>query len=648
MNPNSMLLQDFIDTPSKAEPILDNLTTEQIQLIEATINNVKKRRLNNSVTPPSPPCEAEETSMTVAIGDSNTTCAPPAMTVTNSSPGLTQPNTTSVAAAIANALATAMTHAVANTVQQQRQQQQLHTQPQQQIQASKNTSKQQGGSTKSLAEPMAQVKDGVEWVSFVYSHNRVMNNYTIRTDLHTVSLDEIDDKFKTENCVYPRANLPKDQYKGNRWSYETECNILGWKLAWLNRNDISGKRGLIQRAVDSYRNRYPSMRSRRMARQAKLMNGTLRKRKQRGDEEDALMELMTSLATCSSPGNNNSANVNHNHAYVTPTTLETAIIKPASHPKTIAMEDLTTGARCRIKVNVETVSLDYIPLEFRLANSPFPRHLHSTASNGRARWIEEKLCNELAWKLAWLNPKFLAGKKNMLQRAIDLYRTKFMPSMPPRKHSSRQPVLSTIMNSTPLITPLTASALTAQDEHYQQVGDNNMVSSSPTMSCISGTTASLDFMDCLSLADETPATDFMTSSSVKEYRSAMSPSTSWTSQSPRLPPCFDESSTTISGSSGNNSIACTPSPPASSELFGLSMDEIYDAFMLPPIATMDGDDDSYMFTTDGDNGDTDSDNRLYDPFLASPSLPSSTLQQDLLVKMENSDGFTDQLLGSFF
>ena len=57
-------------------------------------------------------------------------------------------------------------------------------------------------------------------------------------------------------------------------------------MAWLNKEEIAGKRGLIQRAVDSYRNRYPSMRSRRVARQEKLMNGTLRKRKNREEEEE--------------------------------------------------------------------------------------------------------------------------------------------------------------------------------------------------------------------------------------------------------------------------------------------------------------------------------------------------------------------------
>lgn len=142
---------------------------------------------------------------------------------------------------------------------------------------------------------------------------------------------------------------------------------MGWKLAWLNKSEIAGKRGLIQRAVDSYRNRYPSMRSRRVARQEKLLNGTLRKRKNREDEE-------------------------------TQPTLDN--VKPAHQPKTIAIEDANN--RYRIKINVETVSLDEISDEFRKQNCPFPRALNSDPEQyvgGSVRWAEDNLCNELCWKL---------------------------------------------------------------------------------------------------------------------------------------------------------------------------------------------------------------------------------------------------------
>ncbi|KAI8062511.1 hypothetical protein BC940DRAFT_308808 [Gongronella butleri] len=85
--------------------------------------------------------------------------------------------------------------------------------------------------------------------------------------------------FRLQNAIYPRANVDKEEYDGNRWNYETSCNELGWKLCWLNRDQLFGKRGLIQRAVDSYRNRHAELRSRRVTRQEKVANGTLRKRR---------------------------------------------------------------------------------------------------------------------------------------------------------------------------------------------------------------------------------------------------------------------------------------------------------------------------------------------------------------------------------
>jgi hypothetical protein len=116
-----------------------------------------------------------------------------------------------------------------------------------------------------------QDQNGVQWIAFEYSRDRVKMEYTIRCDVESVNVDELPQEFKTENCVYPRACCPKDQYKGNRLHYETECNTVGWALAQLN-PCLRGKRGLIQRAVDSWRNsnQDPRLRSRRVRRQAKI------------------------------------------------------------------------------------------------------------------------------------------------------------------------------------------------------------------------------------------------------------------------------------------------------------------------------------------------------------------------------------------
>lgn len=116
-----------------------------------------------------------------------------------------------------------------------------------------------------------QDNNGVQWIAFEYSRDRVKMEYTIRCDVESVNTDNLAQEFRNENCVYPRACCAKDSYKGNRLQYENECNTVGWALAELN-PCLRAKRGLIQRAVDSWRNsnQDPRLRSRRVRRMAKI------------------------------------------------------------------------------------------------------------------------------------------------------------------------------------------------------------------------------------------------------------------------------------------------------------------------------------------------------------------------------------------
>lgn len=59
-----------------------------------------------------------------------------------------------------------------------------------------------------------QDQNGVQWIAFEYSRDRVKMEYTIRCDVESVDVNSLSQDFKTENCVYPRACCPKDQYKG--------------------------------------------------------------------------------------------------------------------------------------------------------------------------------------------------------------------------------------------------------------------------------------------------------------------------------------------------------------------------------------------------------------------------------------------------
>ncbi|KAI8616141.1 hypothetical protein BC830DRAFT_223194 [Chytriomyces sp. MP71] len=121
-------------------------------------------------------------------------------------------------------------------------------------------------------------ENDVEWIEFTYEIKGKSEKFEIRTDVDdALDLDALDEEFKVTNCIYPGARVEKANYKGNRYNYEKSVNEIGWKLCFINAS-ICGKKGLIQRAVDSFRNRFEELRSRRVVRHAKFQNGTLRRR----------------------------------------------------------------------------------------------------------------------------------------------------------------------------------------------------------------------------------------------------------------------------------------------------------------------------------------------------------------------------------
>ncbi|ODV97144.1 hypothetical protein PACTADRAFT_32634 [Pachysolen tannophilus NRRL Y-2460] len=115
---------------------------------------------------------------------------------------------------------------------------------------------------------------GEENLTFYYSKKKIIRKFTLKCPKIDFK-DTLDygDHFIAENCIYPGAMVPPEEYKGNRGKYERECNYIGWKLAYLN-PIIRNQRGLIQRAVDSWRNTRPDqkIRSRRVRKQTRIMN----------------------------------------------------------------------------------------------------------------------------------------------------------------------------------------------------------------------------------------------------------------------------------------------------------------------------------------------------------------------------------------
>ncbi|CAI2164266.1 7262_t:CDS:2 [Funneliformis geosporum] len=245
-------------------------------------------------------------------------------------------------------------------------------------------------------DPIIEECDGIPWVVFTYSVKGNNKEYRIRIDIDKANLDDIGEQFRRENCLYPRANCTEDKYQGNRWSYENECNSLGWKLAWLNKEEIGGRRGLLQRAVDSYRNRDPVLRSRRVVRNEKIMNGTLRKRVTRdGDGHDGI--------------NDNSAKKQ----------------KGAAKHLTLEIFEKGTSTRIRIHVDVDAINLMDIPEEFKKNNCIFPKANVPKNEYQGSKYEFETNMNELGWKLAYLNQAKLDGRKSLLHKALELYRAKY-------------------------------------------------------------------------------------------------------------------------------------------------------------------------------------------------------------------------------
>lgn len=235
--------------------------------------------------------------------------------------------------------------------------------------------------------PQVELRDGVEYLLFTYSTKGHIQEYCISIDVDNLSLDDIPDDFKSENCVYPRALVPREAYTGNRYEYETIVNELAWKLTWLNPTILSGKRGLIQRAVDSYRNRTTESRSRRVLRQEKLSHGTLRRRP-----------------------------TDHNDPY-----------HDARGPKSLTFQYNSKGepVKVKVRVDVENVDISQIDDEFKRANCLYPEAFDDTSSYHDSRWEYEYSCNELGWKLAYLNSSKLSGNRSLLAKAIEAYHQKY-------------------------------------------------------------------------------------------------------------------------------------------------------------------------------------------------------------------------------
>ncbi|CEP21183.1 unnamed protein product [Cyberlindnera jadinii] len=116
---------------------------------------------------------------------------------------------------------------------------------------------------------------GEEVLSFSYSRKKIVTTFEIKCPIEPMNSNNFPTEFLVDNCVYPRAMAPPHVYTGKRGKYEHECNTIGWTLAWMNPK-LRKHRGLIQRAVDSWRNtrRDTSLHSRKVRREESLIRNS--------------------------------------------------------------------------------------------------------------------------------------------------------------------------------------------------------------------------------------------------------------------------------------------------------------------------------------------------------------------------------------
>lgn len=248
------------------------------------------------------------------------------------------------------------------------------------------------------SEPYIRIVDGEERLCFKYNtkvsetalnamprSELEENEFCVRFDLDTVDISKISEKFKADNVIYPRANVAKESYTGNRWAYETECNKLAWQFVTLNHVLLYGKKGLIQRAVDSYRTLTNQSKNRKLGREDGLGDGMVKRR----------------------------------HSELAPT----------SATVTWTLKGITK--KCKVRIDIENVNFEKIDDEFKFKYSIFQEDFDEN-SFGLGTWEAKNSDNMLAVKIAYLNVDNTSfwnaikatDKTTMLKKAVDAYKNR--------------------------------------------------------------------------------------------------------------------------------------------------------------------------------------------------------------------------------
>ncbi|RMZ78453.1 hypothetical protein DV737_g3863, partial [Chaetothyriales sp. CBS 132003] len=227
--------------------------------------------------------------------------------------------------------------------------------------------------------------NGVQWIAFEYSRDRVKMEYTIRCDVESVNIDTLSQEFKSENCVYPRACVPKEQYKGNRLASASTTWISrpSWfdvdagaqrKAAWIRPEAMAPS--AYSGTPQQYRQGSASshMGSPNDLRQAQVFPGY-----------QTYPTVPTTMGPSMSPSIQ--GGMHHLARPGGPAAMASASARRRSQDdialfgdvpeekrrKFILVEDTQKASRVRVKVTLDQIEMSEIPDSYRKQNSVFPR-----------------------------------------------------------------------------------------------------------------------------------------------------------------------------------------------------------------------------------------------------------------------------------
>ncbi|KAJ3411776.1 hypothetical protein HDV05_001734 [Chytridiales sp. JEL 0842] len=299
--------------------------------------------------------------------------------------------------------------------------------------------------------PTVEVQDGVEYITFVYKYKGNPTQYRIRTDIETTPLTSIPQDFRLANAIYPSACCAdQSTYTGVRWEYENSANILGWKLAWINQDILCEKKGLLQRAVDAFRNRFPELRSRKVLRQERRLNRTfqVKRRNEQACEKRAEAATAAACQLVDLPRLGDSNVLLKEDPQFKPNNASTSLppnslfalhlsTRPAA-PKRITVDLPSDQKIFNARINL------FFPSSTTTANRPqshalypratlpfetyiqkFPKALSFDLEKLKKRYEKEAFLNEIGFAMLDANPR-LVGRQMVLQKVVDGYRERFL------------------------------------------------------------------------------------------------------------------------------------------------------------------------------------------------------------------------------